>query len=113
MQNKNSFEDIIKHDNLKFDANPAIEQRLMYHFQLKTASNHINKNHIFSFITELLKPRFVGIKIGLASLLVVALIGYNQINTPEEINLKTDTASVSLAHDSLCYKASNDSVLIH
>jgi len=112
MQN-NSFEDIIKNDKLKFNANPAIEQRLMYHFQLKNASSQIKKNQLFPFLDGLFKPRFVGIKVGLACLLILSAIGYKQLNTPEEINLKTDTASVSLAHDTLCYKASNDSVLIH
>jgi hypothetical protein len=108
-----SFSELLKSDSLHFEVNPSIEHRLMYHFQLKTASSKIKRNHVVPFLDNLFSSRYVGLKIGLATLLIALAIGFRQLNAPKEINLQADTAAVFNFHDTLSFIPSNDSVSIN
>jgi len=111
MHNKFFFDDILKNDKLDFEANPGIEQRIMYHYQLKSASSKIKKNQIIPFFDSLFNSKYVGIKIGLAGLLVVLAFGLKQINAPKEISIQTDTVAAINIHDTVKYNANDlDSV---
>ena len=108
-----SFEEILKKDQLTFDADPGVEQRLMYHYQLKAGSSQEKSNSIFPFADNIFSVKFIGLKIGLVSLFALFLIGYHQFNTPKEIEVNTDTASISHQHDTLCSLIATDSISIN
>jgi hypothetical protein len=109
-ENNYSFDRLIKSDKLPFSADPAIEKRLMYHFQIKAGTSIIKRNSALPFINEIFSARFAGLKIGLATLLIMFAIGFKQFNSPAEINLQADTASVVQNHDTLKLILSGDSV---
>jgi hypothetical protein len=113
MHQHTNFEEILKNDQLRYKVDQVIEQRIMYHYQLKASSSKIKKNQIFPFVDVLFRPGFSGFKIALATMLVIITIGYTQFNAPEEINLQTDTAAVTNLHDTLSYISTSDSIQVY
>jgi hypothetical protein len=109
----NPFSEILKNDRLPFEADPSIEQRLMYHFQFKTASSKIKRNQSIPFVERLFSTRLIGLKIGLATLLVVLALGFKQFNSPKQISLQADTASVYNTHDTVSSIPSSDSISVY
>jgi hypothetical protein len=107
-QNNISFEDMIRNDKLNFKANPAIEQRLMYHFQLKAASSKPKMNNILPLISTIFSKKVISLKIGLAALFIIIAVGFMQIQAPKEMTILTDTASLHLSDDTL--NKTNDSI---
>lgn len=112
-ENYMSFDEILKSDKLNFEADPAIEQRLMYHFQLKAGASKIKRNSLLPFLDTIFSTRFVSLKIGFAALIIFIAFGMKQLKAPKEMNLHADTASVFHAHDTLCYLSSVDSIALN
>lgn len=90
-----NMEDLIKKDELPFVPNPAIQNRLNYHLQLKSTSSQIKQNSVLSILSVFFTSKLLGIKISVLSIAFFAYFGFQQMNTPA-VNLPIlDTAFVS------------------
>jgi hypothetical protein len=107
------FQEILKNDKLNFEADPAIEQRLMYHFQLKASSSKIKRNSLLPFLETIFSTRFISLKIGFVALIIFIAFGMKQFKAPKEMNLHADTASAFRVHDTLCSLSSVDSIALN
>ena len=107
------LEEFLKNDQLRFEADPGIEQRLMYRYQLKAGSSKEKRNSVFPFADNIFTLKFIGLKLGIVSLFIIFLIGYHQFNAPKEIEVSTDTASISHQHDTLCSLIAGDSISVN
>lgn len=92
--NKN-LENLIKKDELPFNPNPAIQNRLNYHLQLKNASSEVKQNSIVSILSVFFTSKLLGLKISLVSIAFFTFFGYQQINSPSDSLPILDTAYVS------------------
>jgi len=84
----------IQNDKLDFIADSAIEDRLMYHMQLKSAKSAVRKNQIIPLFTALLATKLIAWKLGIASILLISFISYNQFQQEANYSIASDTAQI-------------------
>ena len=101
---------LLSKDELPFEADHSIQERLNYHLQLKTASSKVKQNSIVPFFSGLLATKLLGVKISLVAVMFFFFIGYKGLNTPsasfpvvDSINVSgpADTIGAFLCKDSL------------
>lgn len=67
----------LQNDKLPFSADPAIQDRLMYHMQLKSSKSAMHKNQILPFLDVLFAPKLLVWKLGIVAVLLISSISYN------------------------------------
>ena len=89
----------IQNDELNFSADSAIQDRLMYHMQLKSASSNVRKNHFLPSFSGLIATKFIAWKLGIAAILLVSFMGYNQFQQESSYTIASDTTQILNAID--------------
>jgi len=94
------------HETLKRDlsglsANTAIKQRLMYHMQIQSSQNRIRQNSIIPSIGHFILEKFTALKLGIAAMLLIAIVGYKQFNQNNTMLLLSDTTCITQPLDTL------------
>lgn len=102
--------DQLQNDKLNFSADTAIHNRLMYHMELKSVKSAVRRNAVLPSIGFLLTSKYVGIKVGIAALLLISFMGYKQMNMNNSFIQLSDTAQVIHNLDTLNYNI-KDSLL--
>jgi len=86
----------IRTDELNFQANSDIQQKLTQRLQANAANNELRRNQIIPFT-----GKYMVWKIGVAAMLVAAFIGYKQVNTPSILQHYADSTKVWNTSDTL------------
>lgn len=101
---------LIMNDELGFEANPAIQQRLNYHMQLMATKAPVKQNSLIPLLGGIFTTKFFGLKISMLAVLLFVIIGYNQISRPTLIYSTADTVYVQKNIDTLSYQSTTDSL---
>jgi len=102
--------DLIGNDELGFEADPAIQQRLNYHMQLMASKAQVKQNSLFPLFGGIFTAKLLGLKISMLAVAVFMIIGYNQVNRPTAIFSTADTVYVQKNIDTLSYQSLSDSL---
>jgi len=96
-----TLKDLIQNDKLQFEADPAIKLRLMNHLQAKIGSSFPRQNMIMPFFTGFLSAKLIGLKVGVIASVLIAFIGFKQMNNQSNKTILTDTCSVFEKNDTV------------
>ncbi len=89
----------IQNDQLNFNADSAIQERLMYHMQLKSAKTTVRKNLILPSLGALFTSKLLVWKLSFATMILISFMGYKQFNQNTSLIQYRDTAQVINAID--------------
>ncbi len=105
--------ELLNKDELPFEADLSIQQRLNYHLQIKIASSEVKQNSVAAYLNEILSTKFIGWKVSILSIAFFILIGYRQINNNTSIYINNDTTNISKPVDTLGFYSTDDTVKIN
>lgn len=109
----NKITELFKKDELPFDADHSIQERLNYHLQLKTASAKVKQNSIIPFFGSLIATKFLGVKISMIVIVLFTYVGYNEINKPNLLFPVSDSINISTPIDTIGSLTNEDSLFIY
>lgn len=89
----------VQNDELNFTADKGIQERLMYHMQLKSASSNVRKNQFLPSFSVLIASKFIAWKLGIATILIASFMGYNQFQQESKYTIASDTTQILNAID--------------
>jgi hypothetical protein len=105
LNNDEEFKRIIRNDNPKISPDPAISERLNYHFLLKSPMQKIYSNSFAGFFIWLLSFKNIALKIGIAAVLFSLFLFQNQItDNPSTILGDTTSNQIQLVDTNYIYK---------
>ena len=84
----------LQNDKLHFSADPAIQDRLMYHMQLKSSKSTVHKNQILPFLDVLFAPKLLVWKLGIVAVLLISSISYNYYRPDASIIQVADSTRI-------------------
>lgn len=84
----------VSEDKIDFNLDNSSFNHLHYMVNLKSTKSDINKNSIFSFLSDFLSPRFIAAKIAFVSILLVVMIGNNQNQRYNNLNFQCDSTFI-------------------
>jgi hypothetical protein len=100
-QSYNNMDDILRsslqNDKLEVCPNPAIEQRVQYHYLLKNSSARVRSNSFVGFASWIFSLQGLGIKTSLAVICMVVMLFGGSFHQSSNRNLLTDTSLVAPA----------------
>jgi hypothetical protein len=113
LKSDNKLSQLLKNDELPFEVDTSILERLNYHLQLKTASSKVKQNSIFPFFGSLLTTKLLGFKVSVLAIAMFTYIGYNEMNKPNLSFPISDSVNVSKSIDSINSLSIDDSLIVH
>ncbi len=112
-KSNNKLSELVKKDELPFEVDTSIQERLNYHLQLKMASAKVKQNSIFPFFGGLLTTKLLGFKVSLLAIAMFTYIGYNEMNKPNLSFPISDSVNISKSIDSTNSLLVDDSLIVH